>query len=75
MGGKHARLSWMKVEDRLAYNLVFYIRNICILGKAILVFTANVYSYDTRRAFMPYRKHIRLNYLTVITVHHSYYKH
>lgn len=44
-GCRHARLSWMQVEDRLACNLVFNIRNICVLRRP-----KYLYSQLTREA-------------------------
>uniref|UniRef100_A0A0E9XZN7 Uncharacterized protein n=1 Tax=Anguilla anguilla TaxID=7936 RepID=A0A0E9XZN7_ANGAN len=52
--GMHARLLWMRVEGRLAYSLVMYIRNICALRKPYiqLTHTNDRHYYDTRHAFM-----------------------
>lgn len=51
----HERLSWMKVEDRLACSLILYLNNICISRKPISLFSqllpTNVrHDHDTRQA-------------------------
>lgn len=54
--GMHARLLWMRVEERLAYSLVMYIRNICALRKPTYLYsqlthTNDRHYYDTRHAW------------------------